>query len=153
MVKQANILVKRITKSAEYTIGKLYINDRYICDTLEDTDRNLTKDTSLDKIKETKVYGKTAIPTGRYKVNMNIVSPKFKNRSWAAPYNGCIPRLQDVPGFEGVLIHPGNTEDDTLGCILVGVNNVKGQVTNSQNTFHTLMKELQKFDEIFITIQ
>lgn len=153
MSKQANISVKRIAKQASYTIGKLYINDQYICDTLEDTDRNLTKDTPLDKIKETKVYGRTAIPTGTYKVNMNTVSPKFKDRSWATPYNGCIPRLEGVPGFEGVLIHPGNTDSDTLGCILVGVNNVKGQITNSQNTFHALMKELKKFDELFITIQ
>lgn len=153
MSKQANILVKRVARKDSYTIGKLYINDQYICDTLEDTDRNLTKETPLDKIKDTKIYGKTAIPTGRYKVNMNTVSPKFKDRSWAVPYNGCIPRLENVPGFEGVLIHPGNTDEDTLGCILVGKNNVKGQVTNSQNTFHILMKELQKFNEVFITIE
>lgn len=153
MSKKANILVKRVAREASYTIGKLYINDQYICDTLEDTDRNLTKDTSIDKIKDIKVYGKTAIPVGEYRVNMNVVSPKFKNRSWAVPYNGCIPRLENVPGFEGVLIHPGNSDEDTLGCILVGKNTVKGQVTNSQNTFHALMKELKKFDELFITIQ
>lgn len=153
MSKQANILVKRIAKQDSYTIGKLYINDQYICDTLEDTDRSLTRDTPIDKIKEIKVYGKTAIPAGRYKVNMNTVSPKFKDRAWAVPYKGRVPRLEDVPGFEGVLIHPGNTDEDTLGCILVGKNNAQGQVNNSQNTFHTLMKELQKFDEIFITIQ
>lgn len=153
MSKKANILVKRVAREDSYTIGKLYINDQYICDTLEDTDRNLTKETPLDKIKDIKVYGKTAIPVGEYRVNMSAVSPKFKNRSWAVPYNGCIPRLENVPGFEGVLIHPGNTDEDTLGCILVGKNTVKGQITNSQNTFHILMKELQKFDEIFITIQ
>lgn len=153
MSKQANILVKRVAREDSYTIGKLYINDQYICDTLEDTDRNLTKEAPLDKIKNTKVYGKTAIPIGRYKVNMNTVSPKFKDRSWAVPYNGYIPRLENVPGFEGVLIHPGNTDEDTLGCILVGKNSTKGQVTNSQNTFHILMKELQKFNEVFITIE
>lgn len=153
MSKQANILVKRVAKESTYTIGKLYINDQYICDTLEDTDRHITTDTPIDTIKEIKVYGKTAIPLGTYKVNMNTVSPKFKDRSWALSYNGCVPRLENVPGFEGVLIHPGNTDKDTLGCILVGNNTIKGQVTNSQNTFHILMKELQKFDELFITIQ
>ena len=64
---------------------------------------------------------------------------KFKNRAWAKPYGGVVPRLVDVPRFEGVLIHPGNTAADTDGCILVGVNKAKGKVLDSVKTYRTLM--------------
>lgn len=147
------LLLKRIAKMEKYTIGKLYIDGKYFSDTLEDTDRNLTSTMSKDEIAKVKVYGKTAIPTGTYVVDMNTVSPKFGKRSWAQPYKGKVPRLQDVPGYEGVLIHPGNTADDTSGCILVGRNKVKGQVVESQNTFHSLMNILKGDNDITITIE
>lgn len=147
------LLLKRIAKMEKYTIGKLYIDGKYFSDTLEDTDRNLTNTMSKDEIAKMKVYGKTAIPTGTYVVDMNTVSPKFGKRSWAQPYEGKVPRLQDVPGYEGVLIHPGNTADDTSGCILVGRNKVKGQVVESQNTFHSLMNILKGDNDITITIE
>lgn len=147
------LLLKRIAKTEKYTIGKLYIDGKYFSDTLEDTDRNLTSTMSKDEIVKVKVYGKTAIPTGTYVVDMNTVSPKFGKRSWAQPYEGKVPRLQDVPGYEGVLIHPGNTADDTSGCILVGRNKVKGQVVESQNTFHSLMNILKGDNDITITIE
>lgn len=147
------LLLKRIAKMKKYTIGKLYIDGKYFSDTLEDTDRNLTSTMSKDEIVKMKVYGKTAIPTGTYVVDMNTVSPKFGKRSWAQPYEGKVPRLQDVPGYEGVLIHPGNTADDTSGCILVGRNKVKGQVVESQNTFHSLMNILKGDNDITITIE
>lgn len=147
------LLLKRIAKMEKYTIGKLYIDGKYFSDTLEDTDRNLTSTMSKDEIVKVKVYGKTAIPTGTYVVDMNTVSPKFGKRSWAQPYEGKVPRLQDVPGYEGVLIHPGNTANDTSGCILVGRNKVKGQVVESQNTFHSLMNILKEDNDITITIE
>ncbi len=147
------LLLKRIAKMEKYTIGKLYIDGKYFSDTLEDTDRNLTSTMSKDEIVKVKVYGKTAIPTGTYVVDMNTVSPKFGKRSWAQPYEGKVPRLQDVPGYEGVLIHPGNTADDTSGCILVGRNKVRGQVVESQNTFHSLMNILKGDNDITITIE
>ena len=87
------LLLDRIYKGPNYTIGKLYINGVYECDTLEDVDRGLTSQMSLDEIKSKKIYGNTAIPTGTYIVNMNTVSPKFKDRIWAKPYNGILPRL------------------------------------------------------------
>ena len=118
------ILVKRIAKKPNYTIGKLFINGVFFANTLEDTDRGLTQSMSEDEIKKKKIYGQTAIPTGTYKVDMNTVSPKFKNRSWAKPYDGKLPRLVNVPGFDGVLTHPGNLPQDTLGCLLVGKNDV-----------------------------
>ena len=147
------LLLKRIAKMEKYTIGKLYIDGKYFSDTLEDTDRNLTSTMSKDEIVKVKVYGKTAIPTGTYVVDMNAVSPKFGKRSWAQPYEGKVPRLQDVPGYEGVLIHPGNTADDTSGCILVGRNKIKGQVVESQDTFHSLMNILKGDNDITITIE
>jgi hypothetical protein len=146
------LIVKRVAKKPKYTIGKLYIDGEYFCDTLEDTDRDLDQSMTEEEIASRKVYGKTAIPTGTYKITMNVVSPRFKNRSWAKPWNGKIPRLLDVPGYDGVLIHVGNTEQDCTGCLLVGTNNVVGKVTNSTTTFHKLMEILTKADNITITI-
>ena len=147
------ILVKRIAKKSKYTIGKMYIDGQYICDTLEDADRGLNQNMSLEEIKNKKVYGETAIPTGTYKVDMNTVSPKFKNRVWAKPYGGKLPRLIAVPGYDGVLIHAGNRAEDTLGCVLVGENKVVGQVLNSQTTFKKVMSILTKGTNITITIK
>lgn len=142
------LLLKRIAKQKTYTIGKLYIDGVYECDTLEDTDRGLSDDMTIEEIKKKKVYGQTAIPYGTYEVNMNVVSPKFKDRSWATPYDGKLPRLMNVPGYEGVLIHVGNKPEDTLGCLLVGQNKIKGQVVNSTATFHELMEKLTEVHEI-----
>ena len=138
------LLLRRIFKGPRYTIGKLSINGVYECDTLEDQDKGLTSQMSLEEIKAKKVYGVTAIPTGTYSINMTTVSPKFKDRAWAKPYKGILPRLENVKGYEGVLIHVGNKAEDTLGCILVGENKVKGQVINSTATFYELMTVLLK---------
>lgn len=148
------ITVRRTAKRQGYTIGKLSIDGKYFCDTLEDADRGLRQDMPLEKIQRLKVYGQTAIPTGRYVVTLDVVSPRFKDRSWARPYGGKIPRLLNVPGFDGVLCHPGNDASDTSGCILVGRNTVLGKVTDSTATFHALMKKLLAVnDDIWITIE
>ena len=147
------LVLKRIAKLDKYTIGKLYIDGKYFCDVLEDPDRGLSSNMPLDEIKKIKVKGETAIPIGTYKINMNIISPKFKNKFWAKPYNGKIPRLENVPGYEGILIHPGSYPEDTQGCILVGKNKIKGQVVESQNTFHSLMNILKGNNDIIITIE
>ena len=152
------LLVKRVAKKDNYTIGKLYIDGVYFADTLEDCDRGLTQDMPLEEIKAKKVYGKTAIPKGTYKVYMNVVSPKFKDRSWAKPYGGKLPRLLNVPNYEGVLIHVGNTAEDTSGCLLVGINDSQGRISNSQATFKKLMDEYlvpahERGEKITITIE
>lgn len=136
------LLIKRIFKGPLYTIGHLYVNGDYKCDTLEDTDRNLFQTQSLLEIQNKKIYGQTAIPYGTYKIDINTVSPKFKDRIWAQFCEGKLPRLIDVKGFEGVLIHVGNTYKDTLGCILVGENKLKGQLINSTVTFQNLYAEM-----------
>lgn len=143
-------------KGATYTIGTLYINGKVFCDTLEDCDRGLSDTMSESVIMENKLYGQTAIPRGTYKIQMGVVSPKFKSRSWAVRWGGRLPRLLNVKGFEGVLIHCGNTAEDTLGCILVGENKVKGKVVNSNATFDKLMPQMieahYRGEEITLTI-
>lgn len=136
--------LKRRFRGPNYTIGSLFINGVYECDTIEDVDRGLADSMSVDEVKAKKIYGRTAIPTGTYKIDMNTVSPKFKDRSWAKFCGGKLPRLLDVKGYEGVLIHVGNKAEDTLGCILVGDNKIKGQVINSTATFQELYGELLK---------
>lgn len=148
------LLVKRNFKGSTYTIGKLYIDGVYLCDTLEDPDRGLKSSMQLSEIKKLKVYSDTAIPTGTYKIDMNTVSPKFKDRVWAKPWSGKLPRLVNVPGYEGVLVHVGNSAQDTLGCVLVGTNSVTGQLTNSTIAFNKLMEILTKTkEEITIIIE
>lgn len=139
-----DLKLKRIFRGDKYTIGKLYIDGDYYSDVLEDTDRGLTDDMLEDEIKKVKVYGKTAIPTGRYKVEVTY-SPKFKRY---------LPILLEVKGFSGIRIHSGNTPEDTLGCLLVGYNKVKGQVINSRVTSDKLTALLRNCEEeIYITIE
>ena len=145
------LILKRIALRDTYTIGKLYIDVVYFCDTLEDKVRDLNKNGKFDN-GEKKVYSETAIPYGIYKVDINTVSPRFKNRVWAKPYGGKIPRLINVNSFEGVLIHPGTTSKDTSGCLLVGRNTIVGKLTQSQNTFHKLMSKLKGQKDITIEI-
>lgn len=106
---------------SKYTIGNLYINDKFYCNTLEDVNRDINKNGKFDN-GEYKVYGETAIPYGTYEIILTK-SPKFKR---------FLPRLLNVPNFEGVLIHSGNTHEDTHGCILVGENKAIGKVLNSK---------------------
>lgn len=151
------LLLSRDYKKDNYTIGRLYINNKLFSNTIEDKDRGLSSSMNELQIKSLKVYGETAIPIGTYEIDMNTVSPKFKDKSWAKPYGGKIPRLLNVKGFSGVLIHPGNTSKDSLGCVLIGLNTKVGIVTNSTEYFHKLMKELLaaklKGEKITITIK
>ena len=102
------IKLKRIALKKDYTIGKMYIDDVYFCDTLEDAVRDLNKNGKFDN-GEKKIYGQTAIPYGTYEVKWTYSSSRFKNRVWAKPYNGKIPRLLNVQSFDGVLLHPGSS--------------------------------------------
>lgn len=152
-----NLLLKRMYKGPLYTIGSLSLNGKYFCDTIEDTDRGLTSEMSEYEVSTKKIYGKTAIPYGTYLIDMNTISNKFKDRTWAKPYNGKLPRLVNVKGYEGVLIHVGNTAQDSLGCILVGENKVKGKVINSTSCFNKLMNILTQAhlrkEDIILTIK
>lgn len=131
------LLVQRIAKKSEYTIGRLFVDGKYLCDVLE------------DKVREpgVKVPGETAIPAGRYRVIV-AMSPKFKRE---------LPRLLDVPGFEGILIHAGNSPRDTEGCLLVGENKEKGRVLNSRKhevKLTVIVKEaINRGEEVWIEIE
>lgn len=133
----------RVFKSPMYTIGRLYVDGVFECDTLEDTVRDLNKDGDLNDAGESKVFGETAIPYGTYKVIINY-SNRFKRD---------LPRLLNVKEFDGVLIHPGNTAVDTHGCILVGINNAKGRVNNSRITFDKLFAKMKNQTDIKIMIE
>jgi hypothetical protein len=113
--------LQRRYRGRDYTIGSLYIDGEYFCDTLEDTDRGLSQTMSPEEIRKIKISHETAIPTGVYKVIVNLSPAKRR----------MLPRLPDVPGFSGILIHRGNTKSDSSGCLLVGENKVKGKVINS----------------------
>lgn len=135
------LTLRRIALRDTYTIGRLYVDDVYVCDTLEDCVRDLNRNGQFD-YGERKVYGETAIPYGRYEVELNVKSPKYSNFAkypWAKPYGGFLPRLKNVKNFDGILIHVGNTPRDSFGCILTGYNTIKGQLTNSRKAFATLM--------------
>lgn len=105
--------LNRVAKKPLYTIGRLFVDGKYFCDTLEDRCRDLDK--------EEKVMHETAIPEGVYEVIVNV-SAKFKRK---------LPLLLNVPHFTGIRIHKGNTDKDTSGCILVGENKQTGRVINS----------------------
>lgn len=151
------ILVKRIAKKATYTIGKLYINGEFFCNTIEDKDRGLRSDMSLEEIKKIKIPSVTAIPTGTYKITIDVISPKFSKKAAYQYIDGKLPRLIGVKGFDGILIHQGTTEKDSAGCLIVGKNTIVGKVTQSQATFRALyakMKEAkERGEEITITIE
>ena len=128
-----------------YSIGILYIDGVRFCETLEDRDRGLKQTDNLGLIQQKKVYGETAIPVGIYRVLMDVVSPKYNGVAWyKALCGGRMPRLSYVPGFEGILIHPGggNGPLDTMGCILVGRNTIVGKLTSSRDTFKALFKKM-----------
>lgn len=148
------LVLKRINNQDNYCEGKLYIDGIYQCDVIEDTDRGLTNEMSITEIQSKKVYGETAIPKGTYQITLDVVSPKFKDRSWATFCEGKLPRLLDVPGFEGVLIHTGNEASNSLGCLLVGQKTKDGWISNSTQTFKDLYYKLkQATDQITITIE
>lgn len=126
------LLLERQDLTDESTIGKLYVDGEFECYTLEDVLRPGQK-----------VYGETAIPAGTYEVIITL-SPRFKRK---------LPLLVKVPGFDGVRIHPGNTKDDTEGCILVGTARKPNMVLNSRVAFNRLFAKLEKADKIELTIQ
>lgn len=136
---ELNVYIKREIKRDGYTISKLRMDESgYFCDILEPTDRGLTQDMTLDEVKRIKVKGDTAIPTGRYQV-IWAYSPSLCNRSYAKDYDGKFPCIIGITGFSGVLIHPGNTKADTDACLLPGVHNSPGRVTDSVRAYKDFM--------------
>lgn len=141
------LTLKRKFLGDKYTIGDLFIDGKFFCNTIEDTVRELpatcpyTPKGQSCKCKE-KVYAQTAIPAGAYKVTLEY-SPRFKRK---------LPLLHDVNHFIGILIHSGNDESASAGCLIVGNNTVKGKVTESRATSDKLNAILSKETQITIEI-
>lgn len=139
------LTLKRIALRPTYTIGKLYIDDAYFCDTLEDTVRDTNKSGRFDN-GEQKIKGKTAIPYGTYEIKWTY-SPRFKKYT---------PQLMNVPSFEGIRVHAGNTSADTEGCLILGENKQVGKVLNSRatiNKFYPIIKEACSNGKVTIEIK
>lgn len=139
------LTLKRIALRPTYTIGKLYIDDVYFCDTIEDTVRDTNKSGKFDK-GEQKIKGKTAIPYGTYEIKWTY-SPRFKKYT---------PQLMNVPSFEGIRVHAGNTSADTEGCLILGENKQVGKVLNSRatiNKFYPIIKEACSNGKVTIEIK
>jgi hypothetical protein len=130
---EMELRVERTDFSETSTIGKLYVDDQFECYTLE------------DKVRPVKIKGETAIPAGRYEVIIN-----FSQR-----FGRMLPLFLNVPNFEGVRIHPGNTAADTEGCILVGETKDAEFIGQSKLAFEGLFNKLKTASEsekIFIEI-
>lgn len=126
------LMLMRTKKTKSFTTGKLFVNGKYFCDTLEDADRGLADSDDITVIQGKKIYGETAIPFGNYKVKITY-SPRFKKM---------MPEVLNVKGFSGIRIHSGNDADDTMGCILVGENKSEGKIYNSRKTYEHLIELL-----------
>lgn len=139
------VLVKRKYNNSRYCIGDLYVDGVWISNTIEDTDRGWNNNMSDAWIRNNKVYAKSAIPVGTYDLTLNIVSPKFVQKPYYKKFcQGHLPRIKNVPGFDGVLMHIGKDEKSSAGCIILGYNTIKGQVTNSQQAFEKFYKILEE---------
>lgn len=139
------IVVDRKWKKSEYTIGRLYIDGEFFCNTLEDPDRGLDEKMDIREIRAKKIPNQTAIPTGTYDITLDVKSPKFSTYGFYDEVcDGYLPRLLNVPGFDGILIHVGSNASHSSGCILVGNNTVKGGLTNSKDVFRKLYSILKQ---------
>ena len=137
------LVVDRKWKKQSYTISNLTIDGKWFCNVLEDADRGLDSSMNIAKIRELKKPSITAIPRGTYEITLDVISPKYSTNSFYKQVcNGKVPRLLNVKGFEGILIHAGNTDKDSAGCLLVGMNLERGKVLKSQETFRKLYKML-----------
>lgn len=137
-----NIILHRKYIKDKYTIGELWVDNKFFCSTLEDPVRDINKNGIFDN-GEYKIPNDTAIPYGEYEVQITY-SPKFKRE---------LPILLNVPHFEGIRIHGGNTNEDTSGCILLGENTQKGKVLNSRKYVQLLIDKIKSTKEkVYIKI-
>jgi hypothetical protein len=128
------------------TIGTLTIDGKFFCYILEDKDRGINNTLTLEQILRVKVYGKTAIPYGRYEIDWTM-SARFKKM---------MPILLNVIGWSGIRIHSGNSELDSLGCLLCGTRKLSNRITEStlatKNLYAKIEAAKKQGQRIYITI-
>ena len=139
-MKIMNLRLFRDVCEEHYTLGVLSLDGQRIGWTCEDTDMHLEDD--LEHVADNKIYGKTAIPRGRYRVVMSY-SPRFKRR---------LPELLDVPGFSNIRIHGGNDADDTLGCVLLGFTRTADGCANCAGAMSLLIGLIDQHDDTWLEI-
>ena len=127
------IEVKRYLLEKDFTVGNLYIDGKRICETMEDRDRNLTDTKTEEENMKMKMYGKTAIPIGTYKLTID-----YSNK-----YNKMLPHILDVKAFDGIRIHSLNFASESLGCIGPGIFNGVNAVTYSRATMSKIQPMIQ----------
>ena len=155
------LVVDRKWKKQSYTISNLTIDGKWFCNVLEDKDRSLDSSMSVAKIRELKKPSITAIPRGTYEITLDVISSRFcTNSFYKQVCNGKVPRLLNVKGFEGILIHVGDGPrgaDLSSGCLLCGYNKVKGQLRDGKEVFkklYSLLKEAKsRGEKLTITIK
>ena len=160
-MSKMELVVDRKWKKQSYTISNLTIDGKWFCNILEDTDRGLDSSMSIAKIRELKKSSITAIPRGTYEITLDVISPKYYTNSFYKQVcNGKVPRLLNVKGFEGILIHVGDGPrgaDLSSGCLLCGYNKVKGQLRDGKEVFkklYSLLKEAKsRGEKLTITIK
>ena len=151
------ILIERYDYGTDYTQGRVYVDGLHFGESIEPFCRHLSNSMPLSEIKAKKVAGRTAIPTGRYKVTL-AVSWRLKNRSYAKKYEGKFPLLNDVPGFSGILLHPLNYGHESAGCIGIGEYWKPGVIARAQQGHYDLMDyylvpAFKQGREVYITIK
>lgn len=127
------VVIYRKYRKENYTIGRVYIDGKFFCNSLEPTDRGLFQYQSVSEILNAKIKGKTAIPCGKYKIS----------RTYSNRFKRLMPQIMNVKGFSGVRIHAGNTAEDTEGCPLFGNNTQVGKVVNSRKMITEFETALQ----------
>lgn len=146
LFKTMELILKRDTFTEISTIGSLSIDGKFECFILEDKDRGLIDTMSIAEIVGTKIYGKTAIPYGRYEIDWTM-SNRFKVM---------MPILKNVKGYEGIRIHKGNSEIDSLGCLLCGTKKASNRITESTSATNKLYIKIAEAKKqgikIYITI-
>jgi len=142
------IVNKKRSNGSGYVIGHLYDvtggKKEFVCDTIEDQDRGLSQELSVDDNKRLKKKSITCIPVGTYRVTTKIVSGTFSKKQYYKSYPclGRVPRLLNVPAFDGILMHRGSDENSSAGCIILGYNKVVGKVVESQRAYEKVAKLL-----------
>lgn len=155
------VLVYRKWPKTGYTVGRIFIDGVLYGNTLEDEDRGLSDAMDERTVRNRKIYGKTAIPRGRYKVDMDTLSPKFsKYPFYMEVCQGKLPRIKNVKGFDGILIHVADGPKGAgllEGCIGVGLNKKVGQLSDGKEVFKKIYAEMKKAhskgEAIYITVE